>query len=238
MASMTKPSEKSLEKNDLICKWCDREFRTERTLSAHMCVRKRRWADRDMTHTRLAYRVFQMFYELNVASSKPKSQEDFVRSQYYEGFTKFGRACVRNQYLDPEAFAEWLIRNGKKLSDWCKDAVYDEYLLHYVKKEPGARALERTILYLAEWSTESGEHWQDYFRVVSTPRAVHDIRSGRISPWLIYLSDSGDSLLTRLSDEQIGMISKLIDAKFWFGVFAHNDEQVELVRSACEAAGI
>lgn len=238
MASTTKPFVTSLEKNELVCRWCDKEFRSERTLSAHMCVKKRRWADRDMTHTRLAFRVFQLFYELNTAASKPKAPEDFVRSQYYEGFVKFGRSCVRNQYLDPEAFAEWLIRNSKKLADWCKDTVYEEYLLEYVKKEPGARALERTILYLAEWSTESGSAWQDYFRVVSTPRAVHDIRAARISPWLIYLSDSGDSLLTRFSDEQVHMVSGLIDAKFWMRVFAHNAEQVDLVRSTCEQAGI
>ena len=70
-----------------------------------MCVKKRRWADKDLTHTRLGYRVFQMFYELNTAASKPKSQEDFIRSQYYEGFTKFGRSCIRNEYLHPEKFA-------------------------------------------------------------------------------------------------------------------------------------
>lgn len=233
---MTKPSKTSSASNQ--CRWCGKDFRTERTLSAHMCVKKRRWADQDMTHARLAFRVYQMFYKLNTASSKPKTPEDFIQSQYYEGFVKFGRACVRNQYLDPEAFAEWLIRNGVKLADWCKDSVYDQYLLDYVKKETGLRALERSIIYLAEWSTESGEPWQDYFRVVSTPRAVHDIRSARISPWLLYLSNSGDQLLTRFGDEQVNIIHKLIDAKFWMRVFAHHQEEVDAVRSACEAAGI
>ena len=35
-----------------------------------------------------------MFYELNTTVSKPKTQEDFIKSQYYEGFVKFGRSCV------------------------------------------------------------------------------------------------------------------------------------------------
>ena len=105
-ATMTKQLKTSSENK---CKWCDKTFMSERTLAAHMCVRKRRWADKDLTHTRLGYRVFQMFYELNTVASKPKSQEDFVRSQYYEGFVKFGRSCIRNEYLEPEKFAEWLI---------------------------------------------------------------------------------------------------------------------------------
>ena len=203
-----------------------------------MCPKKRRWADREMTHVRLGYRVFQMFYELNTVASKSKSMEDFIRSQYYEGFVKFGRSCVRNEYLEPEKFAEWLIKNGKKLADWSKDALYDEFLLEYVKKETGLRALERSILYLAEWAEDNSTDWQEYFKIVSTARAVHDIRSAKISPWLIYLSETGRDLLIRFSDEQIKMINHIIDAKFWTKVFVKNPEEVEEVQAACVAAGI
>lgn len=237
MDMTTRLLQTSLE-SDTVCKWCEKEFRNERTLSAHMCPKKRRWADREMTHVRLGFRVFQMFYELSTTASKPKTMEDFIRSQYYEAFVKFGRSCVRNEYLEPERFAEWLIKNGKKLADWSKDSLYDEFLLEYVKKETGIRALERSILYLAEWSSENDVEWQDYFKIVSTPRAVHDIRAAKVSPWLLYLSDTGRELLTRFNDEQIKMINHIIDAKFWFKVFAKNTEEVEEVKNACEAAGI
>lgn len=179
-----------------------------------------------------------MFYELNTATSKPKSMEDFIRSQYYEGFTKFGRSCIRNEYLEPEKFAEWLIKHGKKLADWTKDKMYDEFLLEYVKKETGLRALERNVLYLTEWAEDNQASWTEYFKIVSTPRAVHDIRSAKISPWMLYLSESGDQLLTRFSDEQIKMIQHIIDAKFWMSVFAKHPEQVQAVRDTCDAAGI
>lgn len=203
-----------------------------------MCPKKRRWADKDMTHVRLAFRVYQMFFELNTMASKPKTMEDFIRSQYYEGFTKFGRACVRNEYMNPEQFAEWLIRRGKKLADWCKDSSYDEYLLEYVKKEPGMKALERTIVYLNEWSKESGVAWNDYFSTVSENRAVYDIRACKVSPWVLYLSDTGDKLLTRLNTEQVTMINHIIDANFWMGLFQKEDNQVDEVRTMCETAGI
>lgn len=233
----TELSKTSLESNTA-CKWCEKEFRNERTLSAHMCPKKRRWADKDMTHVRLAYRVFQMFYELNTATSKPKSQEDFIRSQYYEGFVKFGRSCIRNEYLNPEKFAEWLIKNGKKLADWSKDSSYDEFLLEYVKKEPGLKAMERSIIYLSSWGEEHQVDWQEYFKKVSAARAVYDIRAGKISPWLLYLSETGDQLLTRFSDEQIKMINHIIDAGFWMKVFQKNPYEVQDVQATCEAAGI
>jgi hypothetical protein len=52
------------------------------------------------------------------------------------------------------------------------------------------------------------------------------------------LSDTGDQLLTRFSSEQVKMIDDIINAKFWMKVFANNSEEVDAVRTACEAAGI
>jgi hypothetical protein len=203
-----------------------------------MCVKKRRYADKEMTHVRLGYRVFQMFYELNTTASKSKSIEDFITSSYYEGFVKFGRSCVRNEYLEPEKFAEWLIKNGKKLKDWCTDAMYDEYLLEYVKKESGMRALERNIIYLSSWAQENNCQWQDYFNKVSPSRAVYDIRSAKISPWLLYLSGTGDQLLNNLNSEQVKMIEHIIDAPFWMKLFTKNKEEVREIKKTCEIAGI
>jgi hypothetical protein len=225
-------------KDELTCKWCDKSFRTERTLAAHMCPRKRRWADRDMTHVRLAYRTFQMFYEMNTNSSKPKSMEDFIRSQYYEGFTKFGRSCIRNEYMDPEKFAEWLIREGKKLQDWNKDQMYNDYLLEFVKKEPGMRALERTITYFATWAEENDTDFNQYFRIVSANRAVHDIRSARVSPWVLHLSESGVELLGRMNNEQVEIIKPLINVEFWVRVFMKSKEETDEVEAMCIQAGL
>lgn len=235
----TKQSKTSLAKSEEFkCKWCNKSFKRETTLVSHMCVKKRRWADRDATHIRLAYNVFLMFYKNAGVANRVKTHEEFIHSAYYEGFVKFGRACMVNEYLYPERFAEWLIQNGKKLEDWPKDRTYDEYLLQFVKREPGLRALERNILYLSEWSAESGHAWNEYFQHVTTPRAVYDIRSAKISPWLLYLSQTGDQLLTRFSDEQIKMINHLIDAGFWMQVFKNNPEEVDEVQMMTQEAGI
>ena len=220
------------------CKWCGKEFQSERTLSAHMCVKKRRWADRDMSHIRLGHRAFQMFYELNTSAKEPKSIEDFIMSQYYEAFVKYGRACQVNEWLQPERYTEWLIKNGVKLKQWTSDRQYDKFIKDYVRKEPGLKALERTIVYLSKWSDENDKAWQNYFTEVSPSRAVHDIRAAKVSPWVIYLSGTGNKLLERFNDEQVAMIDEMIDPPFWMKLFTASKEEVKTIKQTCKDANI
>ena len=56
------------------CKWCGKEFKSEKTLAVHMCVKKRRFADKDMSHIRLSHRAFQMFYEINTIKKRFKAK--------------------------------------------------------------------------------------------------------------------------------------------------------------------
>jgi hypothetical protein len=220
------------------CKWCKKSFKSETTLAVHMCVKKRRYADKDMSHIRLSHRAFQMFYDLNTSAKLPKTMEDFIVSPYYESFVKFGRACQVNEWLHPEQFTEWLIKTGVKLKLWISDAQYDKFLKEYVKKEPCLKALERTVIYMSKWGEEHNEPWQTYFVNVSPSRAVYDIRSGKVSPWVLYLSDTGGTLLERFNDEQVKMIQDNIDPPFWMKLFKNNKDEVAEIKETCVRANL
>jgi hypothetical protein len=175
---------------------------------------------------------------MNTTAKTSKSIEDFILSQYYEAFVKFGRACQVNEWLEPEKYTQYLIKSGIKLKQWTSDKEYDKYLKQYVKREPGLRALERTIIYLADWAKDTENDWQNYFGEVSPSRAVHDIRSAKISPWVLYLSETGDKILERLNSEQVEMIEDIIDPPFWMKLFNSNKEEVNQIKQACKEAKI
>ena len=68
--------------------------------------------------------------------------------------------------------------------------------------------------------------------------AIHHIRGGKISPWFIFLSESGQDLWSSLNDEQISLIKDIADPIFWRRIFLKNAEEVTLVQDIVEASNL
>lgn len=221
-----------------LCKFCEKGFGSEKTLAVHMCVKKKRWAERDMIGARLGFRVFQRFYELTTNSKKPKSQEDFIDSKFYSDFVRFGRYLVELNPINADAFIDFVIRNGVKLKEWTADFVYDSFLEDFMKSEGPEMALERTILEMQEWANENKKQFSDFFKEVNANEATFLIRAGRISPWVLYLAPSADELFARLSPEQGKIINSVIDPSRWQARFMLKKDDVKFVTELLEEAGL
>ena len=200
---------------DHICKFCGKGFIKESTLSAHLCEPKRRNQQRDEVGVRLGFNAWIKFYELTQGSAKTKTYDDFADGPYYKAFVKFGRHLHGIRAINPAAFTEWIIKNNKKLDQWTKDTFYNEYLLSYLKRENPQDALERGIVEMQSWADEHNSAVNHFFLYSSPARLCMMIANGRISPWLIYCSDSGLSALEKLNAEQIAMVYQWIDPEYW-----------------------
>lgn len=221
-----------------ICKFCEKGFTSERTLSSHMCVRKKRWAERDMIGCQLGFRVFQEFYTMTMNSKKLKTLEEFIYSPYYMDFVKFGRYLVEVDPLYSDKFVKFVIENGVKLKHWRAEYVYDKYLEELMKTEPVEKAIERTILTMQRWAEENETGFEYFFEEVNINEAVNLIRSGKISPWVLYLSGGADNLFDRLNEEQGKLIQSVINPSKWQVIFMRKTEDVDFVRDILENSGI
>jgi hypothetical protein len=203
-----------------------------------MCPKKRRYADRDSIGSRLGFRVFQRFFELTTTAKNPKSFEDFIDSQYYTAFVKFGRHLAELNPINTDNFVDFVIKNSVKLKDWQKDYVYETYLVELMKKEPPERALERTMLFFTEWAEESGNNFNDFFRSATTQEAVYYLKTGKISPWVLYLAPSADGLMDRFNEEQYAMIEPIINPGIWTSRITKNQEDVKFIKTVLNEAGL
>ena len=52
------------------CKFCEREFARETTLSVHVCEQKKRFQDKDSPASRIGFNNFIRFYEMTQGSAK------------------------------------------------------------------------------------------------------------------------------------------------------------------------
>lgn len=203
-----------------------------------MCVKKRRHMEIDTPASRLGFRTFQRFYDMTMASKKPKTTIEFIDSPYYIDFVKFGNHLANLKPVYPDKFIEFVIKNGVKLKDWCKDDVYYIYIDDLIKKEPADAAIDRTINEIVEWTTANNADFTKFFSLISANEASHMIRTGKISPWALYLCESGGILVDKFNEDHSKIIGNIIDPGFWKRKFKNNDSDVDYISELLTQAGL
>jgi len=220
------------------CQYCSHKFTKEKTLAVHVCEQKRRALAKTERHVVLGFETYNKFYKLTQNARQDKTYEEFARSPYYNAFVKFGSFVSNVNPLYFDKFIDYVIRSGTKLDHWCRDELYDKYVIDLIKTEPVEVALERSIKHMMEWAENNNSVWNHYFLYVSLSRATFDIKDGKVSPWLILNSPNGKELLKKLNDEQLSTISNIIDPQFWLSKFKKLPADVELVKQVVRESNI
>ena len=220
------------------CEYCGKLFAKEKTLFVHVCEQKRRHLGKNDKHVQMGLLTFQRFFELTQKAKNKKSFDEFAQSPYYTAFVKFGSFMVNTAPIYPERFIDFVIKSGVKLDHWCRDELYDQYIVELIKIEPSDGAIQRSIQTMMDWADKNSSPWEHYFAYVNLNRATHDIKEGLISPWLLLNSKSGKEMLQRMNDEQLEIIGHIIDPKFWMQKFKNLPADHELVRDVIKEAKI
>jgi hypothetical protein len=210
----------------------------EKTLVAHMCERKRRALQKDEKRVQAGYMAFNRFWQLAQGGKKLKTYDEFSDTSYYNAFVKFGSFINNVNPLYPDKFIDYVIKSGIKLDHWCRDELYEQYLFEVLKSEPVESAVQRSLQTMMSWADDNSAEFSHYFNYVSLNRAVHDIRNGHVSPWIILNTVSGQSMIQKMNDEQLEMISPAFDIPFWVRKFKSVPADVSLVKEICKEVGI
>lgn len=220
------------------CEHCGKLFAKEKTLVVHICEQKRRHLARNEKHVQMGLLTYQRFYELTQKAKAPKSFEEFAASPYYTAFVKFGSFMVNTAPIYPERFIDFVIKSGIKLDHWCRDELYDQYIAELIKIEPADGAIQRTIQTMMDWGDTNQAEWEHYFAYVNLNRATHDIKEGKISPWILLNAKEGKGMLQRMNDEQLAIVGPVIDPQFWMKRFKTLPADTELVKDVIKEAKI
>ena len=138
----------------------------------------------------------------------------------------------------PEKYIDWVVTSGVKLDHWCKDSLYEKYVLEFILKEDVTTALERSVKTMMDWAEENNSVWNHYFYYVSLNRAVWHIKDGKISPWLILNCSSGKEMLSKFNDEQLEMIYHVINPEHWALRFKRQANDVQLAKDVAKESNL
>jgi len=220
------------------CQFCKHKFSKEKTLMVHVCEQKRRHLAKTERHVVLGFDAFNRFFKLSQNLKGEKTYDEFAKSPYYNAFVKFGSFVSNVNPLYPDKFIDYVIRSGVKLDHWCRDELYDKYVVDLVKTERVETALERSIKHMMTWAESNQAQWNHYFLYVSLSRAVFDVKDGKISPWLLLNSKNGKEMLKKFNDEQLQAISTIMDLPYWLNKFKKLPADVELVKQVVKESNI
>jgi len=190
--------------------------------------------NKDDRHTRKGFMAYEIFYKLCYPSARQRTYDDFMESKHYSSFVSFGRYLNDINAINPPQFVEFLLKAQVPLKDWEKPVPYEHYIRELNKKESFDAAIERNVLLIQQWSRDTGEPMNTFFDKVNTNVAAAWIKSGRLSPWVLYNAPSADLLLTRLTEEQISIIKNNVEPRFWERKFAQcpedRDTAIEILK--------
>ena len=221
-----------------ICEYCKTGYSRESTLAVHMCQPKRRALQKGERRVQLGMYAFNQFYKLSAGAKKHKTYEEFCKSVYYNAFVKFGSFVSNVKPLYPEKYIDYVVTSGVKLDHWCREEMYEKYATELIKKEGVETALERSVNTMVEWAEDKSAPWNHYFAYVSLNRAVWHIKDGKISPWLLLNCRSGKEMLSKLNDEQLGLIYNIINPQHWSMRFNRQVTDVALAKNVAKESNL
>ena len=219
------------------CQYCKKDFIKESSLAVHSCEPRRRRQEQSERGVQLGLQAYLKFYQLTQGSAKLKTFDDFAESPYYRAFVKFGRYCVDIRAINPARFIEYVLKQNKKIDHWCRDSIYTEYLLDYLRVENINDALARAIEFGITWQEQTSNPAHDCLRYGNSNAICYAITAGRVSPWVIYNSESGQKFLSDLTSEQIDMIWSYVDSDFWMKKFQDYPADQEYAKDILNKAG-
>jgi hypothetical protein len=219
------------------CEFCNRSFVRESTLMKHLCEYKHRWLNKDEHGNRIGFQTWLQFYKKNSASTKNRTYLEFIKSSYYAAFTKFGNYCVNSGVINVNRYVDWLLKNQVSIDIWNTDIQYTKFLVSYLKDEDPLDAIARSIETTISLAEIEKIQTKDCLRYGNKNRVCYAITTGKISPWMLYHSESGKEFLSKLDETQVKMILEYIQPEQWAIKFRRNQNIVPEVQKLLAAGG-
>lgn len=185
-----------------------------------------------------AYDLFSFWYAYNAFAHKTKKFEEFARSPYFKIFVDLVGYCERAGVTSAREYLRWLTDKRVASKLWMLDATLKAHRAELHKREDAVSATVRCVDRIVIWCGQRATDPSAFFDVIGPGELVQWIKTGKMTPWVLLISEQGESALAELSDEQMHALSASLDVGYWIGVFQEKPEVVEEAKQVLDAVGL
>lgn len=236
-AKNLRASDPSLE-TDLTCRFCGHSFKRDTSYHKHSCKKKKRFLQRDEKFFKVAFGIFKRAMVLTGSLKKVFTIDDFIKSTFYEDLVKLAKFVIDNNVVLPEVYVDYLIKGRVPIANWSNNSVYEEYVRNVNAAETPYDALQRNLMLMEQWGMKMGEDWRDFFRKVPPTLATLWLRSGKLSPWMLFLAPSSSQLIERMSEEQLDIVNSVMNTSYWSRRALKFEKDCAEIRAVLESEGL
>ena len=202
------------------CEYCKLTLKTESGFEKHACQNKKRFLK--MKETMPAYIMWTMFMkhhglyrQYNVDNSEQAKMKAFARSNQYLRFVKYQKWVEKIDPVDPMEYFQYLLDSEVPFKRWRNEEFYMQWMKKWVFHEEPDAAVTRTIVQIMEICRNNDIDIHEYQEALTPNRMALWIRSGKISPWFIFLSDKAKTLFAQIPEDEIGRLEDMINPTYW-----------------------
>jgi hypothetical protein len=170
-------------------------------------------------------------------SKKNRTQEEFIKSAYYTAFIKFGSYCAGANVVNVSRFTDWLLKEQIRIDSWNQDTHYTKFLVEYIRVEDPMDAIARSIETTIKMAETEKIRAADLLRYGNPNKICYQITLGKISPWLLYQSDSGTQFLSTLNEDCVKIVIDYINPEQWAIKFKRDPDAAKQVKELLKQAG-
>jgi hypothetical protein len=200
-----KQKKSQITTKNFICEFCGHQVAKEATLIRHYdnCQKKMRFEIRNTNEVQTAFKLW-----LSIQNNT-RPIDDFEKSNLYKTFIDFVMDSKDKGFDHIEQYGQWLLSNKISVYHWKKQSFYNQFLTSFISSENPRDAVIRSLTYI-----EDIGYLGRFFTTCPVGRILTMIETGKISPWLIFLTDSGH-FIARLKGEKLEYFFKLINISVW-----------------------
>lgn len=200
-----------------LCQHCSKTFTRKSWYDKHNCANKEKF-NQDLEIDLLqALSLFNHWQRrTGFIKRKPKDLDAFRKSPYRDTFISLYKFTRDNQIVSALNYVDWLVDNSVKEAGWKHGDTLCAYQEFVLKQHDYRRQAQITLDEIRKWAEATKQPANRFFELVTGIDVLKMVRSGQLSPWVLFSYEGGLTLVNRLDQEYLHALNEYLNIRSWF----------------------